>query len=627
MQSNIRLLLIVSFIVTVIIFGGVFSYGVSQIESVRDQSNDIVTKNNTKSDIIGTMVYAARERVLNLYAMINSDDPFERDELFLDFNKQGAVFARARLSLLELDLSDEELEILATQGSLTGKSVPIQNEMVDLIQTEEMEKARLLLNQEGVEAQDKVLEQLVILQDLQKRSSKKIIEDIDKKFIDGRELIFSWAIIAFVMGGFVAYIVIKKTGKIEHELFQEVEKTRATLVSINDAILTIDTEKCIRFANKRAEIIFGEDVTSMNIENLLGFIDEADLENKRDIYHGNVGRYEVDLAGTPYTFDVTVSDINNEKNKIVGKVLVLHDVTMIVEGQKDLERANETLEKRVEERTLSLEQTNTQLKDSLASLAKTQESLVHSEKMAALGGLVAGISHEINTPIGISVTSATNIEEKIHAMEKDFSAGELTKDGFSSYVKHASKGLKILISNLGRASDLIRSFKQVAVDQSTDEIRVINLHDYCNEIILSLHPKIKKTNIAVDNKIQENITMKTNPGAIYQVVSNLIVNSITHGFEDVNISKPFIELDAHIDGEMASIHYSDNGVGVKEDILSKIFDPFFTTKRGQGGSGLGMNVVYNLITTTLNGTVSAKSEPGEGLDISISIPMMLKGEL
>jgi len=627
MQNNIRLLLIISFVLTVIIFGGVFSYGISQIESVRDQSNKIVANNNTKSEIIGTMVFAARERVLDLYAMINSDDPFERDELFLDFNKQGAVFARARLRLLALELTDKEIAILERQGALTGKSVPIQNTMVDLIQTEEIEEARRLLNEKGVEAQDKVLEQLVLLEDLQEQSSKQILKEIDKKFIRGRETILVWSLFAFMLGGIVAYNVLKKTGKIEHRLFQEIEKTRATLVSINDAILTIDKENNILFSNKRAEEIFGKNIVHMKIENILGFIDLTELENKQDIYHGNVGRYEANLNSINYIFDVTVSDIRNERDENVGSVLVLHDVTNMVDAQKRLQIANETLEKRVEERTLSLGVTNEQLKESLKSLAETQENLIHSEKMAALGGLVAGISHEINTPIGISVTSATNIEEKIKAMDKDFTTGELTKDGFASYIDHSMKGLKILIKNLGRASDLIRSFKQVAVDQSSDEIRDINLRSYCNEIILSLHPKLKKTRIKVDNRITDSISMRTNPGALYQILSNLIVNSVVHGFEGANVSNPEVIIEAEVEDEYVSIQYRDNGIGVEKSVLSKIFEPFFTTKRGQGGSGLGMNVVYNLITTTLDGRVSAESEPGEGLVISISVPLTLKGDV
>jgi len=262
----------------------------------------------------------------------------------------------------------------------------------------------------------------------------------------------------------------------------------------------------------------------------------------------------------------------------------------------------------------------------LNTLAQTQEQLVHSEKMAALGGLVAGISHEVNTPIGISVTSATNIEEKMRELESDFLSGQLTKNSFKSFMQHSQQGLDILIKNLARASDLVRSFKQVAVDQSSDELREINLHEYCDEIILSLHPKLKNTNISVINTIPDDIFIFTNPGSIYQIISNLIVNSVIHAFDDRS-EDPEIVLSSTSDGSQHTITYNDNGNGLDETTLTKIFDPFYTTKRGQGGSGLGMHVVYNLVTTSLHGNITVNSTPGKGISIDMIIPPLQQGEI
>lgn len=628
MQGNTHWMLALGFVATLIIFIGVLSYGIAQFSSVKSNSNSIVDRNNIRSELIFTMLSSARERVVDLYAMINSDDPFNRDDIYLHFNKQGAIFARARAALLDQDLSEGELAILEKQGALTGISVPLQNNLVDLIQADEIEQAKTLLNDEVVDAQNFVLDELVMLLNLQKKGSKAILASIDEDFKQSRNLILSWSLVAFLLGAIVAYTIIKKISKIERRLFDEIAKEKATLSSIHDVIFRLNNNGIIVFANDKANDLFEFGVINKHISEVVDFITNDVLSTDSRLSSDRFERRQITVNDCDYWVDIMLASIKDESGSESGKVLVLHDISDVVNAQKHLEEANANLEYRVLERTRNLETTNEQLKESLESLANAQEQLVHSEKMAALGGLVAGISHEINTPIGIGVTSATDIEEKIHELDRVFHSGKLTKSDFEGFMSHSKKGLDILIRNLRRASDLIRSFKQVAVDQSSDEQRTINLHSYCDEIILSLHPKLKVTKIKVKNVIPDNIDLYTNPGAVYQVVSNLVMNSIIHAYEgfDKN-SNMEIVINAIDKGDVLEIQYSDNGSGMDVEILSKIFDPFFTTKRGQGGSGLGMSVVYNLIVSKLHGKVTALSEPGKGLAITMNIPREGKGKI
>jgi len=604
------------------------SYGINQFESVRGHSRSIVEENNIKSELIVAMLSSARERVLDLSTMISSDDPFVRDEIFLHFNKQGAIFARARLALVKHKLSEDEKKILKQQGDLTRISLPIQLSLIDLIQRDDIAKAKKVLNSVGVEAQNKVLLKLAELLKFQQTKSHALLGEIDSDFENSRRLIVGWSIVLFLGGAIVASFVIYRSARIEKKLFFEMEKARATLSSISDILFRIDTKGIIIFSNEMTKKLFNDDLIGKNIFEILTFSTKAKKFDNDETQANKLGRYNIEINDVQYWFEVSIDNINNEAGDITGMVLVLHDITEIIDAQNELEEINATLETRIAERTKKLELSNVELKESIDSLAEAQEQLVHSEKMASLGGLVAGISHEINTPIGIGVTSATNIEEKMGDLEKLFLSGELTKSDFEAYVAQTNKGLKILISNLKRASDLIRSFKQVAVDQSSDELREIELHDYCEEIILSLHPKLKSTSIKVLNEVDDNILIFTHPGAIYQILSNLIVNTIVHAFdESTSVSQPEIHIKAKMLENTVSLEYLDNGSGVSQDSLSKIFEPFYTTKRGQGGSGLGMNLVYNLVTTTLNGKVSAQSEAGKGLHLLIQFPILREGRL
>ena len=284
--------------------------------------------------------------------------------------------------------------------------------------------------------------------------------------------------------------------------------------------------------------------------------------------------------------------------------------------QKQLEEEN--LRRRKTEDTLVA--TNKELKSSILELSKAQDRLLDAEKMASLGILSAEVSHEINTPIGISITSTSYLSDIITKLHQDINEQKLSKRAIESFVNNAEHSVELLLNNLNRASELIASFKQVAVDQTNDKIRLINVAKFLDEIIQSLHPKLKKTNHTIKVHCAADIELYSHPGAIAQIIINLIINSIIHGFEHINRGE--ITIDIVMEQQRLYLTYQDNGHGLNSEELEKLFMPFYTTKADHGGTGLGTHIVYNLAIDTLNGAITAKSPENQGLIYEMNFPDM-----
>lgn len=291
------------------------------------------------------------------------------------------------------------------------------------------------------------------------------------------------------------------------------------------------------------------------------------------------------------------------------------------QAENRLQKLNEELEERVQQRTGELIKTGAELKKSIETIKETQHKLMMSEKMASLGRLVAGATHEINTPLGISISSASSLSEKTLLLSQKFSDGELKKSDFANYLELAKESSSILLSNLQRSADLVHSLKVIAVDQCSEDKREFHLHGYLNEIVLSLRPRLKRTQHVVNITCPLEIKVHTYPGYFSQIISNLIINSIIHGFE--TIKEGSITIEVSNENEFIKVQYSDNGVGISTENQKKIFDQYFTTKREKGGSGLGMYIVQNLIEEKLNGSISLKSDIGKGVNITITFPKEL----
>ena len=284
----------------------------------------------------------------------------------------------------------------------------------------------------------------------------------------------------------------------------------------------------------------------------------------------------------------------------------------------NLQEFNQNLEQLVCDRTQELSHT-------LDTLKATQSKLVESEKMASLGGLVAGVAHEINTPIGVGVTVASALAENTTEFASTYKSGKMKRSELEEFLEIAIQSSNSLLTNLNQAAALIQSFKEVAVDRSSEERRTFIVRDYLDEILTQLKPKLRNSKHSIEIKGDSKIAIDSYPGALSQVVTNLLMNSLIHAYEPGESGQ--LVFDWQQEGARLSLEYSDDGKGIPPENLSKIFEPFFTTKRGQGGSGLGLHIVYNLVTQKLLGEVECKSKVGVGTKFIIKLPLQIDAKL
>ncbi|WP_051340869.1 ATP-binding protein [Azospirillum halopraeferens] len=286
-------------------------------------------------------------------------------------------------------------------------------------------------------------------------------------------------------------------------------------------------------------------------------------------------------------------------------------------------RARAILEQQVEERTRALKRANRDLQETLESLNRAQAELVRSEKLASLGALVAGVAHEINTPVGVAVTAASHLADRTHATAEMLRDGKLKRADLVGYFDMADEAARLLLHNMERASALIQSFKLVATDRTAEVLRPFALKRYLEDIVVSLSPTLRKTPHRIEVDCPDGVEMVGYPGLLSQVVTNLVMNSIVHAYDEgvsgllritVRVPEP----------EVVEVVYGDDGRGIAPDHLSKIFDPFFTTRRGAGSSGLGLNIVHNIVTGSLHGKVTVASGPGRGVTFTLRLPRVLE---
>lgn len=309
---------------------------------------------------------------------------------------------------------------------------------------------------------------------------------------------------------------------------------------------------------------------------------------------------------------------------LAGKINILfarmekHIKQLAIAEQTSIEHSHE-LEQTINQRTAALKESNQELLSTLEKLHQFQGQLVESEKMASLGDMVAGVAHEVNTPIGLGVTASTLLSDRLNEIKDAFENKTLKSSQLKKFLHEGNENVAIIYRNLNRAADLISSFKKVAVDQSSEDIREFNVKELLSEVLMTLRPQLNSLSHSINIDCPDDLLIISKPGPLNQILINLIMNSIIHGFEDKTdgtISITVMPLSKQL-----NILFHDDGKGVDDAIKKKIFEPFTTTKRGEGGSGLGLHLVYNLVTQALGGTIVLTSDKGQGVSFEINFPI------
>jgi two-component system NtrC family sensor kinase len=290
----------------------------------------------------------------------------------------------------------------------------------------------------------------------------------------------------------------------------------------------------------------------------------------------------------------------------------------VIRGFNQIQRRLKSTILRIREAEDAARRSGDETARALQDLRQTQESLLQAERLASLGSLVAGVAHEINTPVGIALTSASVLQAATDEIQAAVEGAGLKKSEVMRYLDTAAESTRLIMNNAVRAAHLIHSFKQIAVDQTSEVRRPFGLSEYVEEVVSSLQPKLKKTAIQLNLDCPPDIVLDSYPGAFAQVLTNLILNCAEHAFDPCQPGQ--IRISARLDGELVELHVADDGKGIAPDVLDRIFEPFFTTRRGQGGTGLGLNIVYNLIVKQFGGTIAVSSTVGQGAHFTLRIP-------
>ena|GEM_PF-3999325 len=369
-------------------------------------------------------------------------------------------------------------------------------------------------------------------------------------------------------------------------------------------------------------------------------IPKSAIEASLKVESSNIlsGRKKIGKISVYYKGEAIAVALEEEKKNLVSKLssftpniqsdasnIFLHHFTMLFIALFIIFAATSIMvavyyKKNKDQNKLTFEK-NIELTIALDNLKKAQKQLVESEKLASLGSLVSGISHEINNPVGVALTAITSLNSRCAKISSKLNADELTDVDVNEFIDYTLEAVDIAHRNLKLTSDLVRSFKDISADQQSGQKREIELKIYLEEIFRSLSPEFKQKRHSYDIICDKNIKITTYPGAWFQIFANLTVNSIKHGFKERELGHIRVEVVKRSENTVQII-YSDDGNGINEDVLNRIFDPFFTTSRAQG-SGLGLSIVYTLITQKLKGVITASKGLDGGARFVITVPQKI----
>ncbi len=424
----------------------------------------------------------------------------------------------------------------------------------------------------------------------------------------------SWLAAFFVLSGGVTVVVLRQLTKTNARLAEARTRIDVLIDRSPDATLVVDRQGLIVRANEVAEKLFGyadDELLGQSVEQLVppetsavhaayrsGYFDDPEFKPmsvRQPLFaQTKDGRRPVVEINLSYS---------GEGDELVA-IAAIRDVTERHETMRLLSEAKEEATRTVEE------------------LKRTQDDLIESEKMASLGGLVAGVAHEINTPVGVTLTAATYLNQEARDTAAAYKAENLTSDGLETSLANAQEATKLIENNCRRAAELISSFKQVAVDQSSEAVRDFDLAKYLREIVNSLRPRFKHRKVRLEIDCPPDIAMSGLPGALSQVVTNLVVNAYTHAFGPDDIGRVLLRAEMG-DDDTVIVACVDDGHGMTVEVREEAFEPFFTTKRNKGGTGLGMHIVANIVRNVFDGDIRIESTPGRGTSVIFTMARVM----
>jgi len=406
--------------------------------------------------------------------------------------------------------------------------------------------------------------------------------------------------------------------------------------SVDVGILVVDSQGRVTLFNRGAEHLFGYAQHEMLGRSTLERLHErSELEQRREALSQRLGRRAllseiflhpltessggftqwtlVRKGGERFQGSLRLSLLPEMEGEPESYLAIVLDMSEQVQARTALEQLNTELEARVKARTAELSST-------LSTLSMAQEELMRADKLAALGAMVAGVAHELNTPIGTCLTAASTLEERAAEVLKGFESQQLRRSSLEGFLKETAQISRLLLRGLGNASNLVTHFKQLSVDQTGEQRRSFHLGEVLGDVLTVLRPQLKQSRIVVDSALNLQETIDGYPGEMGRLLANLILNAQLHAFEPGTEGRVLIQA-TPLEPGWFELRVQDNGMGMTAAVKRRAFDPFFTTKLGRGGSGLGLNIVYNIATAVLGGTVELRSEPGAGTCFVFRLPI------
>ena len=405
------------------------------------------------------------------------------------------------------------------------------------------------------------------------------------------------------------------------ELYQHKEELNDLQIDINQQRKAI-TAKELKLSSILQQLEVSENELALSGQQLL-FQQEAigEKENKNTLMADSIKGNEKILRQQQQKVDEQLSQLNQQNKELMDRNVTINEQQRYVLITSILIAITTIVSILMVLLFIRNRRTMRELSDTLVNLKETQDQLVQSDKMAALGNLTAGIAHEINTPLGIAVTSTSLALESTELIQDKFNQGILTKSIMKKYLSEIEQSSLMNTRALERVITLLTNFKQVAADQAVDEVRSFDLVVYIDEVMSTLSAELKRHHIIYHYQGVNELTILTIPGAIAQVLTNFVTNSIKHGFDGKASGNITIKLE--VVDDKVQLTYKDDGMGMTDDVLKNIYEPFFTTKRNKGGTGLGMNIVYNIIDKNLKGDINISSQVDEGAQFILTLPKEL----